>query len=473
MFPHRSNAGPRNRYAWLGQPRQGSIFERLHASQDGMLSMITPVAVLFFSVLVVLAGNTGRTVKQKIQVQNAADAAALTQASIAARGMNAVTLTNHMLGELTAILVMHQALGGAELDEFLAKGSDGEVSDLSKTFNEALEIAVELGNNTPGGNPFASLDTRTKDELKKDGGSSDSKGKHLAWATIFDARLTLKFYMLVSAAARIVADVSIYIPYIGSIIYWGLHITITVVVGKILQEVKALDALEELAKLFSRVKRATRIEAELLPFMAGYSEKVVGQFPTIGARVAEETAKRNGVELFLYKSRLELPPEKEPEPKARPTQASDEPDGGNASGAVAPVGDVADEARDAGSARADAIKEFPDKAIGNQPIANPIPRPPGDDDYGPGDNISPRTCRTCSRRIGTRSTAANGCGPPIPTSAPGASRSARPSTPGSSSPARRSGTPAGPIATRRRRSTNSAPASTASNRAGSRWRCTC
>jgi len=393
MFPYhrnagRSNAGHRNRYAWLGQPGQGSIFERLHASQDGMLSMITPVAVLFFSVLVVLAGNTGRTVKQKIQVQNAADAAALTQASVAARGMNAVTLTNHMLGELTAILVMHQALGGPELDEFLANGSDGEVSDLSKTFNSALDTAVDLGNNTPGGNPFKSLDSRTLDELKKDGGSGDSKGKHLAWATIFDARLTLKFYMLVAAAARIVADVSIYIPYIGSIIYWSLHIAITVVVGKILQEVKALDALEELAKLFSRVKRATRIEAELLPFMAGYAEKVVGQFPIIGARVAEETAKRNGVSLFLFKSKLDLPLEKEPEPKARSTQSGSEPDGGNASGPVAPVGDVADEARDAGKARADAIKEFPDQPMRDQPVSNPIPRPPGDDGYGPGDNIS-------------------------------------------------------------------------------------
>jgi hypothetical protein len=398
MFPNRSNAGHRNRYAWLGQPRQPSVFERLHASEDGMLSMITPVAVLFFSVLVVLAGNTGRTVKEKVQVQNAADAAAITQASVAARGMNAVTLTNHMLGELTAILVMHQAFGGAELDEFISKGSDGEVSILSQDFNVALDVAVELGNNTPGGNPFASLDTRTKDELKKDGGSGDSGGKHLAWATIFDSRLTLKYYMLLSAAARVVADVSIFIPFIGEVIYWGLHATITVLVGKILQEVKALDAIEEICKLFSRVKQATRIEAELLPFMAGYSDKVVEQFPTIGARVAEESAKRNGVSLFLYKSKLELPLEKEPAPTARASQAGSEPDGGNASGAVAPVGDVADEAKNASSTRGDAIREFPDnKDIRQPPAPTPIPSPPGDDGYGPGDNISRKNLPHLSR----------------------------------------------------------------------------
>ena len=75
-----------------------------------------------------LVFNVGGAVKQKVELQNAADASILSSSSMTARGMNAITLTNHMLGELTALMVLHEALGGTELDDNVANGDKRQSS---------------------------------------------------------------------------------------------------------------------------------------------------------------------------------------------------------------------------------------------------------------------------------------------------------------------------------------------------------
>ena len=74
--------------AALGAPRKS-----LHESEQGFLSFVTCIAVLFFTVLVALVLNSGSAVKQKVELQNSADAAILTSTSLTARGMNAITLS--------------------------------------------------------------------------------------------------------------------------------------------------------------------------------------------------------------------------------------------------------------------------------------------------------------------------------------------------------------------------------------------
>lgn len=355
----------------------------LHASEDGLLSFITCIAVLFFTVLVALVLNTGSAVKQKIELQNAADASILTSTSLAARGMNALTMTNHMVGELTAILVIHEALGGSTMDDLIQKGSKGEVSSTSRNLN----IALDVGFAADVESPYRTLDEQVVKRLKKDGGSKqDSGGKHLAFASIFDSRLSLKFAMTLCLVGRVIAIIVKAIPIVGQAISIALHIAISVVVFKIGQEILLIDGIEELAKLFSKTVKRRLIENQVLPFMENYGNTCVKQFPIIGERVAKETAKRNGVTLFMFPTRLELPVE--PEPAPRGGGFGSEPPHGNAGGGGS-LG-LLDSITDASDTISDFNKTpFFDFDVPGAPSLGLGFSPPGDG-YGPDDNKARR-----------------------------------------------------------------------------------
>jgi hypothetical protein len=66
-------------------------------------------------VIIGFVGNAGYVVTEKVNTQNAADAVAFSSAQWMARGMNAVTATNHLLGEVTALVVCVEGLGGPEV----------------------------------------------------------------------------------------------------------------------------------------------------------------------------------------------------------------------------------------------------------------------------------------------------------------------------------------------------------------------
>src|SRR5690349_2630313 len=64
-----------------------AAFARFHRNEEGMLTFSVAVAVLLFVTLAAFVFNVGQTVRQKIAVQNAADASAQTAAATLARGM--------------------------------------------------------------------------------------------------------------------------------------------------------------------------------------------------------------------------------------------------------------------------------------------------------------------------------------------------------------------------------------------------
>jgi hypothetical protein len=84
--------------------------------EEGMLSLASIFVLMGILVLFALLANVTRTVDQKMETQNGADAIAYSSALELARGMNGVTATNHLIGELMALVVLHHALGGDELD---------------------------------------------------------------------------------------------------------------------------------------------------------------------------------------------------------------------------------------------------------------------------------------------------------------------------------------------------------------------
>src|SRR4051794_19270593 len=70
-------------------------------ARTGKITIVTIFALLGLIVMAGYVGNVGHVVTTKIYTQNAADAIAFSSAQWMARGMNAVTATNHLLGEAT------------------------------------------------------------------------------------------------------------------------------------------------------------------------------------------------------------------------------------------------------------------------------------------------------------------------------------------------------------------------------------
>ncbi len=89
----------------------------IHQSECGMMAWGTIFGLIVLMVLFTFVANTINTVNQKIETQSAADAVAYSSSVWLARGMNSVTATNHIIGELNAIYVIHHSLGGKRLDE--------------------------------------------------------------------------------------------------------------------------------------------------------------------------------------------------------------------------------------------------------------------------------------------------------------------------------------------------------------------
>ena len=75
------------------------------------------LAVILLCLLIALVFNVGVTISSKLHVQNASDSIAYSNAVWMGRGMNAVTTSNHLMGELSALYVLHHALGADRLDE--------------------------------------------------------------------------------------------------------------------------------------------------------------------------------------------------------------------------------------------------------------------------------------------------------------------------------------------------------------------
>ncbi|MEX2170660.1 MAG: hypothetical protein WD851_15195 [Pirellulales bacterium] len=202
------------------------------SGERGMVSFATLVALLFLAVFGALVFNAGQTVTRKIETQNAADAVAYSSSVWVARGMNAVTAANHMMGELTALYVMHHSLGGKWIDE---KGRDSTNSKGLDEINTALRVVYEVASKA-GSVPLSS--TPYKKVKENPSASVDS--------TIYKAKRNLKLWLAIAYGSYIVGAIIEKIPYgqiPGQAIQWAAVGTS----WKIYQEWLVLDGAEILA----------------------------------------------------------------------------------------------------------------------------------------------------------------------------------------------------------------------------------
>lgn len=85
----------------------------LHADQGGQISALGVLGAAAFACLLMLVINTGYATSGKIQMQNSADAAAISGATWVARGLNIVSLNNVTQTQLLAIAMIIPALDRA------------------------------------------------------------------------------------------------------------------------------------------------------------------------------------------------------------------------------------------------------------------------------------------------------------------------------------------------------------------------
>lgn len=109
-------------------------------SEKGGMSFSALIVVIGLGVVIGLVGNMGTEVLQKQRLQNAADAGAYSTAVWMARGMNTVSAINHVMGELTANIVILDALFGDGVKPY-KNGSTKTESNLNDGIKGASSTA--------------------------------------------------------------------------------------------------------------------------------------------------------------------------------------------------------------------------------------------------------------------------------------------------------------------------------------------
>ena len=178
----------------LGEKTAGqsqSEFGRMLRDEDGLLTWATLLAVFLFCTLIAIVFNVGRIANDKLEAQNAADSVAYSASLVQSRTMNAITATNHMMGELTALYTMHHAIGGKVLDD--GKKMNNWVVSL---LNGGLYVAYAAADVGWGLSLPASAFNFPESYSPVDG---VPRGE----ATVYDAKCMLKFKMIEQYASHV------------------------------------------------------------------------------------------------------------------------------------------------------------------------------------------------------------------------------------------------------------------------------
>ncbi|TWU03693.1 Tad domain-containing protein [Neorhodopirellula pilleata] len=265
-----------------------------HRNESGTVAFSIPVGLFFFMVFAGLLFNTGATINGKIETQNAADASVYSASVSIARGLNAMTASNHLIGELNALYVIHHSLGGTWLDD---KGGQENNSPEIQAANTGLEIAYNIAKNSqpiPGLQPPYD---RVKKNPKADANSTIYEGKlklktalaiaygvHTAGWVMYEAGKALLPFPTTPAGVALMAA--------GVI----TQVAATVTELAIMKEYLVLEGLEILARSLSPFKKGIPGTIKLLynyQKLVGGTNNTPSLFSTLAAKSAIKIAERN------------------------------------------------------------------------------------------------------------------------------------------------------------------------------------
>ena len=248
--------------------------------RSGKIALVTLIAILGLLVLAGFVGNAGHIVITKVKSQNAADAIAFSSAQWMARGMNAVTATNHMLGEATALAVVIEGLGGPEAD--LGMEAYPPQSQITDTLNQNfISLAKIQGLPVYGAQAAGKVDAQFLDAIVNKL-VSPKDTKHHAFATIYDSKLSLKKSTAKRLIVKSIANAGLYVPppwgWLTAIPAYAVHIGMNFELAKIGVEYVILEGLERLViSKPIRVLKVNVIEEKLIPALAAHGDYLAGR----------------------------------------------------------------------------------------------------------------------------------------------------------------------------------------------------
>lgn len=249
------------------------------SGRSGKITLVTMMAILGMIVLAGFIGNAGHIVTKKVETQNAADAVAFSSAQWMARGMNASTATNHLIGEITGLVVVLEALGGPEADEKM-EDYPAESRSLDGVIRTFKKSAIAKGSYMAPA--LASIERPILDFIvdKLISPSDAKKATHKAFATIYDAKLTLKRDLMKRLVIMTVANLGFIVPppfgFGTALISAGVHAYEMVQIADIAKEWIILEGLEFVAKNLKPVK-VDILEKLLIPKLAEHGDFIAGR----------------------------------------------------------------------------------------------------------------------------------------------------------------------------------------------------
>jgi hypothetical protein len=246
---------------------------RRRPSRQGLVMWATLLAVILLVILMALISNMGRTVTAKLHVQNASDAMSFSSGVWLARGMNAITAANHLMGEVTALYVLHHSLGGDRLDQRKVTPMPWHQRP------QVIEVAYRLLAATADVSPVAP-------EYVKDNVKADEE------STLWQAKKKLKEHLLKAYAAHAAGVIVAKYPptYSAGIAAQELAVLYQY---KIKQEYYFLNLIEKAAVALIPVK--TRVLPRILVALNTYTKLVYGRVPGLTQEIALEIAKHHDV----------------------------------------------------------------------------------------------------------------------------------------------------------------------------------
>lgn len=266
-------------------------------SEEGLFTVVQVVVLMFYAVMFLFAFQAIAIVHGKVSWQNAADASARAAATYLARGMNALCATNHLIGEATAMLVVHEAVAGDELEtparQVLALRT--HLRDLRAAAHElckAIAVAPSVLSveeqaawlkAAQQAAPFA--DPRVARPVKAGGMVFYAKGRLIAaLREVYGQKL----------AAVEASD-------------WSALSPLNQQEKLILREYQIVDRVETRSRHPSVVAGRAQLRDEVLPNLFRYAEGLVENTPQIAASAAMALGRENGVRIVVELPSRTLP----------------------------------------------------------------------------------------------------------------------------------------------------------------------
>lgn len=274
--------------------------------ESGMMSVANCVCVLLSALLITATINNGHIANRKIERQNAADPVAQSGGIWMARGMNSITATNHLMGEMLSLVILHEAVGGKKqengvsADDGTNKSKKAQNPQTLKNQDKLLKLAYQIADAAAKTGIIQAPDADTyKMVYQRSGG----KSQIMAEATLLDSKMNLKAWLTRAYKGLAVAAVLKAIPYTRPAGV-ALEAAMVILEKKVNQEYRTLKALHGIADQLLPVKRLLR--DQMLPFAKKYTTDVAKLTPAIARAAATRIGELNGVKADLFPTSRDL-----------------------------------------------------------------------------------------------------------------------------------------------------------------------